>query len=119
MRLFTPSEVKIIAAALGFTTVVAILLVVLTGLPRDRKGSQEIGSESAFRGGFEVLVSDMLIPDEFTQSLDPEIVLSRRPLDRWTDELVSRYWIDPRTISLEILEKRNDRMIREMFEGVP
>ena len=119
MRLFTPTELRIIAIAVGVATAVAIVITVAASMPGSRRDQDSPELPTGQGPRVDVRVSDLIIPEEFLESDEPDWFYYRERQTRWTDEQVSRYWVDPRIIGLEVLERRNDEIIEEMFEHVP
>ena len=119
MRLFTPTEIRNIAIGVGAATVIAVLITVVATLPPSRSTDRPQMQGGEQRLTVDVRVSDLIIPEEFLEGDDPEWFFYRERQNRWTDEQVARYWVDPRIIGLEVLERRNDEIIEELFEHVP
>ncbi len=61
---------------------------------------------------------DFLLPLPQSPERTPHYVPFRpRPM-RWSGEMVGRYWIPPRQITLDLLQAANDRNMRRLFEKV-
>jgi len=114
MRLFTEREVKIIAIVVGAATLLAVVITIsvsFAGRPR----TQNIGD-----GGQTTPDStDFIVPEEFTLTGGERWNFSREPFRRWTDEQVRRYWIDPAGIGINLMEKKTDTAIEELFLSLP
>lgn len=115
MRLFTTKELRIITVVVAVATIVAVTITVVRESPKTR---ESIPTEISTSKKFDLLISDMIIPEDYTEEPSSRWYLSRPPLRKWSEEQIARYWIDPRQIGIEILEKENDRLIEEMFEDV-
>ena len=118
MRLYTRNELKITAIATGAVSLLAVLITILVLLPgRDRLPREQTSGES--EAVFLPDISDLAIPDEFTLTGSDTWAYARERPKRWTQEQVDRFWIDPAEISLDILEKETDALVRELMEKIP
>jgi len=59
------------------------------------------------------------VPEEYTRLHEKEWKPFRPIHSKWTDIMVMPYWIDPRDLVEEELEKQSDNEIAEFFEGIP
>ncbi|MGD0725714.1 MAG: hypothetical protein ABSB63_09130 [Spirochaetia bacterium] len=61
---------------------------------------------------------DFLLPLPQSPEETPHYVPFRPRLARWSAEVVGKYWIPPRQITLEVLQAANDQNMRRLFEKV-
>ena len=67
----------------------------------------------------EITPEDYMIPD-LAPARKPQQFTPYRPrLQRWSQELVQKYWVDPREIMKEIVGSINDRNMEQLFQNVP
>ena len=118
MRLYTRNELKIIAIITGAITVIAVLItigILLPGRGRDRADTDYADQVVIFLPD----VSDLEIPDDFTLVGSDSWIYSRERPKRWTENQISKYWIEPAEISLDILTAETDTMIQKLMEKIP
>jgi hypothetical protein len=59
--------------------------------------------------------SDFIVPDSYNSMASDVPILSRNPHPKWAEEEVMEYWIDPRQIGIEYLERKNDALMEELL----
>ncbi len=62
---------------------------------------------------------DYMIPDLTPAPTSPQYTPYRPRLQKWNQELVQKYWVDPREIAKEIVGSINDRNMDQLFQNVP
>ena len=61
---------------------------------------------------------DFILPPAKETGSVPRYAPFRGQLSRWTPEMVSKYWVPPGAIALELLETMNDQAMARLFEKV-
>lgn len=117
MRLYTRNELKIAGIITGAVSVVAVFITFLVLTPGRNKNVELDDSDGA--AIFVPDISDFEIPDEFTLIGSDSWIYSREQQQRWTEEQVARFWIDPAEISFDILRMETDAKIQELLEKIP
>jgi hypothetical protein len=65
-----------------------------------------------------------LEPDDFmlapaTSSPAQGYIPWRPRTDRWTQEMINQYWVDPRQVAADIVSAVNDQAMETLFQKVP
>jgi len=121
LRLIDRRGLSILIGAFVVVTLVAVIVIVLTMMIRDR---QEAAQETArILRERQALSSstDFGMEDFYLDTRDPDVAMTypARPRRRfWSDEDVDFYWIDPAEAGLGSLEEDNDRRVRKVL-GIP
>ena len=116
MRLFTERELKIAALVIGAATVVAVLITTSVGLARRPRIPDQI---PAGAGRTAPDISELIVPEEFTLTGGERWYFSRDQLSRWNEEQIQEFWIDPASISIDLMTEESDRVVREFFDQLP
>ncbi len=64
-------------------------------------------------------MSEVQVPDEMQRVLSLGFHYSRIPPDAWNEEEIRRFWIDPKQLAVEMLEKQLEDHMDEMMEEIP
>jgi hypothetical protein len=83
---------------------------------RTEAGRAPVSSIERIMG--ELSVQDFVLP----RTIQPDSTgpyLLRPRLERWGEEQVDRYWIPLEEITLDLLQRENDRRMKELFEDIP
>jgi len=67
----------------------------------------------------ELTPDDFLLPPAPTVDTRLSYVPFRPRLERWSAEMVGKYWIPPRDIAIDILKSVNDANMERLLQGVP
>ncbi len=67
----------------------------------------------------EITPEDYMVPDLSPTDPGPQYVPYRPRLPKWNQELVQKYWVDPREIVKEVVGSINDRNMEQLFQSVP
>jgi hypothetical protein len=102
--------------------VVAIALVVLLVVsfslrPAEDKSRDNSGELGALYGW--VTAETLYVPNELAVGTQPEWQPFRERRERWTDDEVAVYWLDPTDIGIDILESTVHDEIAQMLEAFP
>ncbi len=118
MRFFTQTEVKIIGLTVAAATAVAVVITVSVGLAKRHRiasaaaATVQIESELPY-------ITDIVIPEEFTLTGGERWYFSREPQMRWSKEQIDMFWIDPAEIGIDLMNEKNDEIVRDFVEGLP
>lgn len=118
MRLFTPQEIKFISVIVGTAAVIAVSITLIVGLA-NRKTNTVPGPEVAYPDDATLEISELLIPEEFVFDTVEKWYLFRKPMDRWTDQQVEKYWIDPKAIAQDLLSRETETFMKAFVERIP
>jgi hypothetical protein len=116
-----PDKKIIILSFAGLGILTALITIIAVTL--SRPDSAEVGGDGYLLlpesgdplGGLKY-PSERYAPREFFSKGHD---LYREPKEKWSSEDIAPYWIDPREIALEYLEKENRNYLEEMFESIP
>jgi hypothetical protein len=119
-------EILIIVGAVFVAFV--ITLTVLTSQAGARTRAAASATQEASRAAkkpllsadeLEIVPEDYMIP-EFASVPTPQQYVPFRPRrDRWDQELIQKYWVDPREIAKEVVGSVNDRNMEQLFQRIP
>ena len=118
MRLFSAKELRIIGIAVGGATVIALVITISVGLANrpDRTTRQVESTEVDFELPY---ITEIIIPEEFTLTGGERWYFSREPLNKWTEEQVEVFWIDPAEIGIDLMKEESDNAVQEFVEELP
>jgi hypothetical protein len=122
-----PRTEVLVIAGLGFVTFVITLSVLAAQAGRDIRGR----AAAALKEQQKALQAPPLTPQEL--SLQPgDFMLApaasapaqgyvpwRPKTERWTQEMINQYWVDPREVAVDIVSAVNDQAMETLFEKVP
>ncbi|MFP4383985.1 MAG: hypothetical protein ACLFST_15255 [Spirochaetia bacterium] len=116
-----PDKKIILLSFTGLGLVTALITIIAVSLSRPDSAEVTGNGYMLLPDGGDPL-EDMKYPSErhaareyFSRGPD----LYRVPKENWSQEDISRFWLDPRIIALEYLEKENRNYLEEMFESIP
>ena len=118
MRLFTGREQKMIGIGVAAATVVALAITIPVGLARRPKNVTQ-PHQSASAAADLPYITEIVIPEEFTLTGGERWYFSRDQLSMWNEEQIQEFWIDPASISIDLMTEESDRVVQEFFEGLP
>ena len=102
------------AAAVVAVTSLVMIAVLLRSDSVDGDGSEP------YEPGFDWAKPERLVlPDTAEQFRALRFVPYRPRREIWTAGDIAEYWLDPRTIGLEVLDTRVEEHIRRLLEEVP
>jgi len=112
-------------ALLAFVITLAVTASAAAG--RARRASAQAAAESAREKNKPLLTmqelalgaEDFILPPLDRPEAKQRYVPFRPRLTRWSAELASKYWVSPRDIATEIVERINDQDIERLFQDVP
>jgi hypothetical protein len=119
-------EVLIIAGVSLLAFIITIAVISSAGSSRTRRLAAEGTQELARMQKPPVFTPEdlALAPEDFLLPLPraaekaPRYVPFRPRLSRWSGEVVGKYWIPPRQITIELLQAANDQNMRRLLEKV-
>ena len=121
---FNRREVIIIGVSVAAVLVAALIIVVLNAGSRStvalRKNEIPVAAEEV--GGIiadRPFLSDFIIYEDSLEESFTGIIYSRESSGSWSDDQIEKYWIDPREIATDQLEKDAEKIIRDIFANVP
>jgi len=101
-------------------TLLISLIVILAAMPKSENLEQpEHIEKQSSETGSKISLSEFIIPDPWVRVHETQFHPFRENLSSWGEEQLKEYWVSPRKISIEILSKKNDKYIKEIFEGIP
>lgn len=123
---FSRREAVVIAVSVSVVLAAALIITVIaltaggksTAAVRDGKESadmQNIGSAVSDRP----FLSDFIIYEDSLEESFTGLIYSREPMEQWSDEEIEEYWIDPKRIAADQLEKDVEMLVRDIFADVP
>jgi hypothetical protein len=96
------------------------LIVIIASTPKTITPEQsEIAEHDIYDTDNRITLEEFIIPDPWVRVHETKFHSFRDQLSSWGEEQIKQYWISPRKISIEILSKKNDKYIKEIFEGIP
>jgi len=108
---------KIYLLAVAGLALIAVAITVIVNV--SRRPQVEISVyEPEYNGTSDLKLSDFMIEDPLPMD-DPDWTYARQSKDRWSQQEVDYFWVDPVEIGIEELEKENDKMVEDFFEAVP
>ncbi len=132
MAFLTAREIKLYFSIVALVTLVAVFVTVLIILLGGREGRSGDGrrpeqvntyrSESGIEDTLStepMLGGRMKVPEEFKALFEAEWKPFRHIHDRWTQQQIEAYWIDPEKIIEEELRKESDEAVRSFLEELP
>jgi hypothetical protein len=120
-------EVLIIAGVALLAFVVTLAILSSSAGSRSARRAREARQELERNHPQPVLsAADLeLAPDDFLLPPAPSVdtglsyVPFRPRLERWSAEMVGKYWIPPRDIAIDVLVSVNDENMRRLLQDVP
>lgn len=97
----------------------AILITVVVRLSGNSRKTPVVENPAITQMQDSIMVSEFLIPEDYSVENESEWFFYREPLQRWTKDQLERYWVDPRDIGIELLQETNDKLIEELMESIP
>ena len=103
----------------GLTLLISVIVILAT-MPKYENGERtEITEQKIPDENNKISLSELIIPDSWARVHETQFYSFREKLSSWSEEQIKEYWIPPRKISIEILSKKNDKYIKEIFEDIP
>ncbi len=105
--------------------VLSALVTLLFLVLRSPAADEEIGQHQAPQRELEILSSKELSFGDFITNLDlqdsrqEDYYLFRKQFESWSEEQVDRFWLPLHDITLDILVKKNDELVEEIFKDIP
>ena len=115
-------EVLVIAA--GAVIAVIVTLLILSGSSRARQrrmASQAVETQGkpASAAREDLTLEDFVLPEAQPAQTFPEYYPFRPRMQKWSRELVDRFWVSPRQVAVQVIGVVNDRNMEEFFKAVP
>jgi len=105
--------------------ILSALVTLLFLVFRNPAGDQEIGHYQAPQRELEMLAAkelsfgDFIIDIELQDSRQEDYYLFRKRFESWSEEQVDRFWLPLHDITVDILVKKNDELVEELFKDIP
>ena len=120
-------EILIVAGVALLAFVVTLVVMASSYGGRARRRAQEARQELErtrtppvlSAAELELTPDDFLLPPAPTVDTRLSYVPFRPRLERWSAEMVGKYWIPPRDIAIDILKSVNDANMERLLQGVP
>lgn len=103
----------------GVTLLISLIVIIATTQGPENTERPEKITEETFAADNKTAISEFIIPDPWVRVHETQFHAFREVLSSWGEEQIKAYWIPPRKISIEIISKKNDTYIKEIFEGIP
>lgn len=114
MKLFSAKEIKIAVLSILITGLIAVLITILVMMPKnspvEKKGVKGVPD------GKGISLSDFMVPSEYKELAPQPPHYFDTLKEKWEEERIKKFWIDPRDISLEILIEKNNRLIDSLLQ---
>ena len=123
-----PRPEVLLIAGLALVTFVITLSILASRAGADVRGR----AAEALREQQKTLQAPPLTPQELSLAADDfmlepspaapkelEYIPWRPRTERWTQEMINQYWVDPRQVAIDIVSAVNDRAMETLFEKVP
>lgn len=123
MALLSQREIKISAAVILLLALLAVLITLvvfwLQGSPEEETAAPRQTEETvpAAEEGYESF--SLQIPEEYRGIFRPHWIPYRQLNSSWSSAQTEPYWIEPRTLVEEELEKDTDESVRSFLEELP
>ena len=115
-------EVLIIAAGAVIAVIVTLLILGGSSRARERRTAEqamEAQGRQAPAAREELALEDFLLPVSRPAQNLPEYYPFRPRMQKWSRELVDRFWVSPRQVAVGVIGVVNDRNMEEFFKVVP
>jgi hypothetical protein len=124
MALLSPREIKLSAAAILLLGLIAILItvIVLSGGGEAEREEPRPAERTAPAEGVQDVEYDtfrMLIPEDYKGIFRADWIPYRERHSSWASTQIDPYWIEPRTLVEEELEKETDESVQSFLEELP
>ena len=114
---------SIIAAGAVIAVIVTLLILSGSSRARERRLASQVAAEegrpAAASAREELALEDFLLPEARPAQSLPEYYPFRPRLQRWSREIVDKFWVSPRQVAVEVIGVVNDRNMEEFFKAVP
>lgn len=114
MKLFTAKEIKIAVLITLIAALLAALITILAMMP-EKTPAQENG-EMGIPEGRGLPLSDFMVPSEYKELAPQPPHYFDALAEKWGEEKIEKFWINPRDISLEILVEKNNQFIDSLLQ---
>lgn len=64
------------------------------------------------------ILDSMVLPDELYRPYGSVFHHYRERKDKWTEEDIDKYWVDPRKLSITILKQKSEEIVDSILQGV-
>lgn len=110
-------ELTHVLLAVGALSVLAVAIVLAVMLPGRSADTQKVEPPPL---RYEWVTADRLVlPDDFSGSDELSWVPYRPRRERWTQEQINEYWLDPTDIGLDVLDAKVEKHVQSLLEEVP
>jgi len=125
--IFSFSRREFIIAAAGIAVLAAAAFIITAAVAVSKRPDVPVSAANVEKALSDQILpvaerpflSDFIIYEDKIQESFTGAVYSREPLDRWSDEMVDEYWIDPKKIAIEHLEQDVEKTVMDIFADVP
>ena len=113
--------ILIFSGVFVFSSLITLLFLVLSNPAADDK----IEQYQAPQRELEILTADELSFGDFIidfglqDSRQEDYYLFRKQFESWSEEQVDKFWIPLHDITVDILVKKNDELVEELFKDIP
>lgn len=111
-----------VSAVLAAALIITVIAVTVSGKSTVSLRTKKITADAPDVGSNIVdrpFLSDFIIYEDSLEESFTGVIYSREPSKKWSSEKVEEYWIDPREIAADQLEKEAEKLIRDIFADVP
>lgn len=104
-----------------FSALVTLLFLVLRNPDADRETRQYPAPQEELKllAAKELSFGDFITDFDLQESEQEDYYLFRKRFESWSEEQVDRFWIPLRDITIDILVKKNDELVEELFKDIP
>lgn len=125
--IFSFSRREVIIAAAGIAVLASAAFIITAAVAVSKRPDVPVSAANVEKALSDQILpvaerpflSDFIIYEDKIQESFTGAVYSREPLDRWSDEMVDEYWIDPKKIAIEHLEQDVEKTVMDIFADVP
>lgn len=116
MGFITGKEIKIYSLIVGSITLVAVIITLIILLPGYLRYQTSTKKTLQKKIDTSKIISELKIPEEYSQLLDQNWIHYYQPDTPWTREDSKPYWVDPKKMALKYLDAKNSKMIKDMLD---
>jgi hypothetical protein len=109
----------IAAAAALLLLILLLILAAVSGGDNDAQGTQNYTLQKDADPLQPFDMNEVQVPDEMQKVLSLCLHYSRIPPAAWSREEIMRFWIDPKELAIEQLEKQLEDHMAEMMKEIP
>ncbi len=105
--------------------ILSALVTLLFLVFRNPVGDQEIEQYQAPQSELEMFTAkelsfgDFITDIELQDSRREDYYLFRKRFESWSEEQVDKFWLPLHDITVDILVKKNDELVEELFKDIP